>query len=210
MTILLLEDDTVLGETLHEMLTEAGYATEWVSDGEAAAEAAFNTPYDLYIFDINVPQINGFDLVESLRGADDQTPTIFISAMSDIAAITKGFGVGANDYLKKPFYPEELLVRIEARFRQMNHDMKYGEITFNPINNEVKRSGKLLSLGDVQLPILRLFITNIGRTIAKESLLDLMEHPSQSALRVAINKLKHTTGWSIENVRGIGYRIEKS
>lgn len=210
MTILLLEDDTVLGETLHEMLSEAGYATDWVSDGEEAAEAAFNTRYDLYIFDINVPQINGFDLVESLRSADDQTPTIFISAMSDIAAITKGFGVGANDYLKKPFYPEELLVRIEARFGKMKQDVEYGEITYNPISHEVRRNGQLLSLGDVQLPFLRLFVTNIGRTITKESLFDLMEHPSQSALRVAINKLKHTTGWNIKNVRGIGYRIEKS
>lgn len=210
MTILLMEDDRILGETLHEMLLEAGYHTDWVMDGEAAAEATYNQHYDLYVFDINVPEINGFDLVQSLRSADDTTPAIFISAMTDMAAITKGFAVGADDYLKKPFYPEELLIRIEAKFSRKQPLIQYGEISFNPENQEIKRDGKILSLGDVQLPLLRLFITNIGRTLIKETLFDAMEHPSDSALRVAINKLKHTTGWEIENIRGVGYRIEKS
>lgn len=208
--ILLLEDDLVLGETIHEMLSERGYQCSWVLNGQAAAEAAYDVRYDLYIFDINVPELNGFDLVQSLRYAEDNTPTIFISAMSDIAAITKGFSVGADDYLKKPFYPQELLLRIEARFSRQTHLITHGNITYNPRSKEVLRQGHVLSLGEVQLPLLALFITNIGRTLTKESLFELMEHPSDSALRFAINKLKHTTGWNIENVRGIGYRIEKS
>jgi DNA-binding response OmpR family regulator len=207
---LLLEDDLILGETIHEMLLENGYEVDWVRDGQAACDATFENGYNLYIFDINVPEINGFDLVEQLRGADDLTPTIFISAMSDMAALSKGFKVGADDYIKKPFYPEELLLRIEARFLRKESPVSYGKISYNPQNNEIKKDGKLLSLGDVQLPFLRLFITNIGRTLSKESLFDLMEHPSDSALRVAINKLKSTTEWEIQNIRGIGYRIEKS
>ena len=207
---MLLEDNLILGETIHEMLLENGYEVDWVRDGQAACDATFENGYNLYIFDINVPEINGFDLVEQLRGADDLTPTIFISAMSDMAALSKGFKVGADDYIKKPFYPEELLLRIEARFLRKESPVSYGKISYNPQNNEVKKDGKLLSLGDVQLPFLRLFITNIGRTLSKESLFDLMEHPSDSALRVAINKLKSTTEWEIQNIRGIGYRIEKS
>ncbi|OHE12216.1 MAG: hypothetical protein A3J96_02675 [Sulfurimonas sp. RIFOXYC2_FULL_36_7] len=192
------------------MLLENGYEVDWVRDGQAACDATFENGYNLYIFDINVPEINGFDLVEQLRGADDLTPTIFISAMSDMAALSKGFKVGADDYIKKPFYPEELLLRIEARFLRKESPVSYGKISYNPQNNEVKKDGKLLSLGDVQLPFLRLFITNIGRTLSKESLFDLMEHPSDSALRVAINKLKSTTEWEIQNIRSVGYRIEKS
>ena len=207
---MLLEDNLILGETIHEMLLENGYEVDWVRDGQAACDATFENGYNLYIFDINVPEINGFDLVEQLRGADDLTPTIFISAMSDMAALSKGFKVGADDYIKKPFYPEELLLRIEARFLRKESPVSYGKISYNPQNNEIKKDGKLLSLGDVQLPFLRLFITNIGRTLSKESLFDLMEHPSDSALRVAINKLKSTTEWEIQNIRGIGYRIEKS
>ncbi|MCX6061675.1 MAG: response regulator transcription factor [Campylobacterales bacterium] len=208
MKILLLEDDILLGETLEEMLTEAHYDIHWVKDGEEAAEASFDTLYDLYILDINVPKINGFQLLEELRAAGDNTRVIFISAMSDMASISKGFRLGADDYLKKPFFPEELLVRIDAKFTQFQKVIQHGEITFNPQNNEVHKEGRLITLGDVQLPMLRLFIQNIGRTLTKESLFDLMEHPSDSALRVAINKLKTTTNWEIQNVRAVGYRLE--
>jgi two-component system, OmpR family, response regulator QseB len=206
--ILLLEDDLILGETLEEMLTEAHYGVHWVKDGEEAAEATFDTVYDLYILDINVPKINGLKLLEELRAAGDNTRVIFISALSDMASISKGFSLGAEDYLKKPFFPEELLVRIDAKFTQFKKVIQLGEITFNPQNNEVHKQGHLITLGDVQLPMLRIFIQNIGRTLTKETLFDLMEHPSDSALRVAINKLKTTTNWEIQNIRGVGYRLE--
>ncbi len=208
MKILLLEDDLLLGETLEEMLNDAHYDVHWVKDGEEAAEATFDTPYDLYILDINVPKINGLKLLEELREAGDDTRVIFISALSDIASISKGFHLGAEDYLKKPFFPEELLVRIDAKFAKSQKIIQHGEITFNPQNNEVHKEGQLITLGDVQLPLLRLFIQNIGKTLLKEDLFDLMEHPSDSALRVAINKLKNTTNWEIKNIRAVGYRLE--
>ncbi len=192
------------------MLLESGYEVDWVMDGDAACEASWQKRYNLYIFDINVPQINGFDLLEQLRNANDTTPALFISAMTDISAMAKGFRIGADDYIKKPFYPQELLLRLEARFLKKQVLLSYGKISYNLKNDEIKKDGKFLSLGDVQLPLLRLFITNIGRTLSKESLFDVMEHPSESALRVAINKLKSTTEWEIINIRGIGYRIEKS
>lgn len=208
--ILLLEDDLILGETIHEMLVDAGYNSVWTINGEAAAEATYNSSFDLYVFDINVPKLNGFDLLESLRKVDDNTPTIFMSAMTDIVAITKGFSAGADDYLKKPFYPEELLLRVESRFTSKKQLLMYKGISYDPILKEVKKNSRVLSFGEVQLALLSFFIENIGRTLSKDSLLDLMEHPSDSALRVAINKLRHTTGWDIENIRGIGYRIDKS
>lgn len=208
MKILLLEDDLLLGETLEEMLQDAHYDVNWVKDGEEAVEATFNTPYDLYILDINVPKINGLQLLEELRAAGDDTRVIFISALSDISSITKGFHLGAEDYLKKPFFPEELLVRIDAKFTKFQKFIQHRDITFNPHNNEVHKKGRLITLGDVQLPLLRLFIQNIGKTLLKETLFDLMEHPSDSALRVAINKLKNTTGWEIKNIRAVGYRLE--
>lgn len=208
MKILLLEDDFILGESIEEMLREANYDVDWVRNGEEAANQTYDSVYDLYLFDINVPEINGFELLEQLRNADDLTPTIFISALSDIASITKGFALGADDYLKKPFYPEELIVRVEAKFAKRQNTFHCGAISYNPKTNEITKNGILLCLGDVQLPLLRLFITNIGHTLSKENLFELMEHPSDTALRVAINKLKHTTEWKIDNIRGIGYRIE--
>ncbi|MFA6144636.1 MAG: response regulator transcription factor [Sulfurimonas sp.] len=209
MKILLLEDDLLLGETLEEMLIEAHYDVDWVKDGEEAAEATFETVYDLYLLDINVPKINGLKLLEALRAAGDETRVIFISALSDIVSISKGFELGAEDYLKKPFFPQELMVRIEAKFARLSKPIIHGAIHFNPQNNEVHKGDHLITLGDVQLPFLRIFIQNIGKTLSKERLFDLMEHPSDSALRVAINKLKHTTGWEIQNIRAVGYRLEK-
>lgn len=205
-----MEDDIILGETIEEMLIEAHHDVDWVKDGEEAADASFDTRYDLYILDINVPKINGLQLLEDLRDSGDETSVIFISAMSDIATISKGFTLGAEDYLKKPFFPEELLVRIQAKMARKEKLLRFGEIEFNPQTREVKKSNHLITLGEVQLPFLELFIENIGKTLTKESLFDLMEHPSDTALRVAINKLKHTTGWEIQNVRGIGYRLEES
>lgn len=203
-----MEDDPILGETIEEMLVEAHYDVHWVKDGEEAADASFDTRYDLYILDINVPKINGLQLLEDLRHAGDETSVIFISALSDITTITKGFTLGAEDYLKKPFFPEELLVRIQAKMAKKEKNLHFGDIEFNPLTREVKKNNHLISLGEVQLPFLQLFIENIGKTLTKESLFDLMEHPSDAALRVAINKLKNTTGWEIQNVRGIGYRLE--
>lgn len=208
MEILLLEDDTLLGETIDEMLKDAGHKVFWVKDGYEALDATFDRVYDLYILDINVPKLNGLKVLEELRDAGDDTRVIFISALSDMASITKGFKLGAEDYIKKPFFPEELIVRIEAKIAKSNIVIQHNEIYFNPQNNEARRANKLITLGDVQLPLLRIFIQNIGKTLLKENLFELMEHPSDSALRVAINKLKKTTGWKIQNIRSVGYRLE--
>jgi two-component system, OmpR family, response regulator QseB len=209
-TILLLEDDLVLGETIQEMLTDAGYRTIWVQNGGDAAEKAYETSFDLYVFDINVPELNGFDLLESLREAQDETPAIFISAMTDIAAMTKGFAVGADDYLKKPFYPEELLLRIEAKFTRMQHAIHCGDIVYDPRTQTIQKEGKVVTLGELQFLFFDMLIHNIGKTIPKERFLEVMEHPSENGMRVALNKLKQMTQWDIQNIRGVGYRIEKS
>lgn len=209
MKILLLEDDLVLGETLHEMLSDAGYTTVWVKDGIQASEETYQNTFDLYILDINVPELNGFELLESLRNAEDETPAIFISAMTDIKAITRGFSVGADDYLKKPFYPEELLLRVKAKFSRTLHTIRYGEITYDPRTKVIQKSGRVLSLGELQFQFFEILIHHIGQTIPKERFLEHMEHPSENGMRVALNKLKHVTEWDIQNIRGIGYRIEK-
>ena len=113
--ILLLEDDMMLGDTIKELLEQNGYHVDLATDGEAAVELSFDTVYDMYIFDINVPLLDGFELLSSLRHAEDTTPTLFISAMTDLQTMTKGFALGAEDFIKKPFFPEELLLRVNAK-----------------------------------------------------------------------------------------------
>ncbi len=207
--ILLLEDDTLLAETLQELLTSEGYDVTLVLDGGAAADAAYEKKFDLYVFDINVPDINGLELLESLRGADDKTPAIFISALVDLNSITKGFQVGADDYIKKPFFPEELLIRVNAKLAQQAPALiRYGDLEFDPQKKLLRKEGHLLALGEVQEKLFELFITNFDQVLDKEILLDCLEKPSPTALRVALTKLKQTTGLNIQNLRGVGYILE--
>lgn len=206
--ILLMEDDGLLAETLQELLIENGYAVDLASSGDEAAELSYENSYDLYVFDINVPDIDGFELLQSLREASDKTPTIFISAMVDIQTISKGFELGAEDYLKKPFFPEELLIRIKAKFPEPDKIFVCGDFSYDEKNNAYKKGDTRLSLGEMQQELFKLFYHNIGRVVDKEILMDCLTHPSSTALRVAINKLKQTTGLPIENVRGVGYVLE--
>jgi DNA-binding response OmpR family regulator len=206
--ILLLEDDRLLAETIQEMLEDNGYQVDLAVTGAEAADLSYENAYALYIFDINVPEIDGFDLLESLRNASDKTPTIFMSAMVDINSISKGFELGAEDYLKKPFFPEELLIRVKAKLTVKKGIFTCGDFTYDEKNNEFTKAGSRLSLGEVQHALFDQFYHNIGRTIDKDILLECLTQPSSTALRVAINKLKQTTGLPIENVRGIGYVLE--
>ena len=116
--ILLLEDDLILGETLKEILEDEDYKVTWVKDGNDGLSKTFEKDFDLYLFDVNVPFINGFELLQSLRENKDITPAIFITALIDIDNLTKGFKVGADDYIRKPFNANELIVRVDSLIKK--------------------------------------------------------------------------------------------
>jgi DNA-binding response OmpR family regulator len=208
--ILLLEDDALLAQTLQELLQSAGYKVDMVHNGNDAIDASYENKYDLYVFDINVPDMNGLELLESLRKADDATPAIFISALIDLNSISKAFAIGADDYLKKPFFPEELLIRVNAKLSQHNKDIIYKHLRYSLHNKELYRDEKIVPLGEVQECLCDVFMQNIGKVLDKTLLMDCLVNPSDTALRVALNKLKHITGVDIKNIRGIGYMLEKS
>jgi len=208
--ILLLEDDYELAETLKELLEENNYSVDMVHSGNEAIDASYENSYDLYIFDINVPDLSGIELLESLREASDTTPTIFISALIDLNTIAKGFEVGAADYIKKPFFPEELLIRVKAKFATFSQDIVYKNLRYSPERKELYIDGKILSLGEVQECLCDIFMHNIGKVLDKSILMDCLVNPSDTALRVALNKFKKTTGVPIKNIRGVGYILEKS
>ena len=207
--ILLLEDDIELGDTIKELLEYEDYSVTLVRDGTKALDKSYEEKYDLYIFDINVPEISGLELLKSLREADDETPTIFISALVDLNSISQGFAVGADDYIKKPFFPEELLIRVNAKFIQLSKSIVYKHLEYNPSEKLLKSGGSIVSLGEVQASLFDTFVHNIGKVLDKEILLECLEHPSDTALRVAINKLKNTLNVDIKNIRGVGYSLEK-
>ncbi len=207
-----MEDDAILAESLQEYLEAEGYDVDVALRGEEVYEETFEKSYDLYVFDINVPDINGFEVLQALKEAEDETPTIYISAMTDIDSITRGFDLGAVDYLKKPFDPEELLLRIRHRLDRQAPERKgyeLGEIHFDPETGRIERKdGEHFFLGEVQSKLLETLASRRGEVVGTSELLDQLGRPSPNALRVAIAKLKKRLGISIENVRGQGYLLE--
>ena len=209
MKILLLEDDEILCESLQEYLESEGFEVDIAHDGEKVYDLTFNNQYDLYIFDINVPKENGFDVLQHLKEADDNTPAIYITALTDINSISKGFALGAEDYIKKPFDPEELVIRIKSKYLKNNELIYYKDIVYNPLTRELKKGGKIVGLGEVQMALFHELITNIDKIVNSYTLIDLLEHPNANALRVNLAKLKSKLGLEIKNIRGQGYILEK-
>jgi two-component system, OmpR family, response regulator len=207
--ILLLEDDYLLSETLKSLLMGEGYEVVHADDGEEALSYSYENSFDLYLFDINVPLLNGLDLLKLLRESGDTTPAFFISAYKDIQTITKAFDSACDDYIKKPFEFDELLVRIKAHMLKKNPVLLYGSIAYDLLNRRIFQKEKEVDLGFVEKEIFDLLMRNMGQTIFKEHFFDVMEKPSDVALRVHITKLKQRFSLQVINVKGIGYRLEK-
>jgi DNA-binding response OmpR family regulator len=151
--------------------------------------------------------MNGIELLQSLKEADDRTPTIFISANVDIETIAKGFKVGAEDYIKKPFMPEELLIRLNAKLAN-KIVIKHQDISYNIISEDILVDGEKIYLSYAQFRLFDILFKNIGRIVNKDTLLEVSEYGSSNALRVSIKKLKTIFGIEIKNIRGLGYTIE--
>ena len=209
MKILILEDDFNLGDSLKEILELEGYEVDLVSNATEAYEKTFNEKYDLYIFDINLPDENGIEVLKNLRDADDKTPTMFITALVDLNTMSKAFNVGIEDYIKKPFDPEELIIRINAKLKQnLNQNIKVGNIEYEVENKLIKKDGKIISLGETLKNIFHELIVNADRVVSKDRLLELINSDNDTALRVNMSKLKNKLGIDIKNIRGEGYMIE--
>ncbi len=212
--ILLLEDDLLLGETLEDLLDEEGYALTWCKNGQEALDAAFENKFDLYIFDINVPLINGLTLLSELRSADDMTPSIYLTSHQEKSVMQQGFESGADDYIKKPFDTDELLLRIQALLRRVKRreTQCMGVLCVDPDRFVIYENNAELSLSKKEYTLLALLVESGGKTVTKEMIIDaLWPHnasASDGSIRVLINRLKQELSTvEIQNVRGIGYRL---
>lgn len=219
MKILLLEDDVALSDIMSEYLQDNDFELDHVYDGEEALSRAYETHYDLYLFDVNVPAIKGFDLLKILRDNGDSTPTIFVTSLNDIDDVSRGFQSGADDYLKKPFELAELLLRIKniqkrVFTQQRSTVVRIDEnITFD-IDTELLHIGEeSVSLPQKELKLLKHFLKHPNEIVPFEDLngvlWDFDETASAESLRAHIKNLrKHLTKDIIQNLRGQGYRFE--
>ncbi len=213
MKILLLEDDEMLGETLQEMLEDEGYDVTLATTSDEVLDLTFENSYDMYVFDIGVPGMDGTELLKALREGEDKTPAIFVSARVDLEWISKGFESGAFDYIKKPFYPEELLIRIKTRLDSNTNNEKFlacGSWKYYPEFHKLQTpQDESIVLTGVAEKLVQALFEARGQVVDRERLMDILQTPSDVALRVAINSLRKKTGLPIKSIRGVGYIIEE-
>jgi DNA-binding response OmpR family regulator len=214
--ILLLEDDELFSQSLIDFLELENFKVDLAQDGEIFLEKNYTKNYDLYLLDINVPKINGLELIKLLKNSNDKTPIIFLTSYKDKETLKECFKTGADDYLTKPVDLDELLLRIFAILKRAGKNFEnivINNIEFNPISKEIYKDKQLLKLPPKVVDLFELFCENRGKTVTKEQLINHLwnsnEEYSDGSLRVYVNKLKSLLEKnSIKNIKGIGYKIE--
>ncbi len=217
--ILLLEDDELFSLSLIDYLEEfAEVNITHASNSNTMLELIYENRYDLYLLDINLPDINGLDLLKDIRNATDETPTIFLTSYKDKDTLKQGFENGADDFLTKPFDMDELILRINSlmkRVKKQNH-ISLGNIEFNFDNKEVKIDGKAVKFSLKALELFELFYQNNNAIVTKDMIINRLwtanESYSEGSIRVYVNSIKKlftdATLFNISNIKNIGYKIE--
>lgn len=217
MKILLLEDDTLLSEVITEQLEYYHYQITPAFTGSEAEEIFYKEQFDLLLLDVNVPGISGFEFLEEIRQLGKHTPAIFITSMNTPADLLKGFEIGANDYLKKPFDMVELIARIEniKRHFHINTEETYqltSNIHYNHATHLLLVDSHEERLSNKEAEILHYLIQHQGKVITQEELSlnvwSYEEQPTAATIRSYIKKLRKILGsTTIETIRGVGYRL---
>ena len=214
MKILLLEDDVILQEIIEEFLIENAYEVESFFDGEKALDAIGSGSYDMLLLDVNVPNIDGFEILSYLREIGNTTPAIYITSLAGIADLKKGFGLGADDYLKKPFELEELNARIEhiSRLYRLQEEIEFDGMKFIPKAHQIYMQDKVVEMRQKEAQVLEYFIRNTGKIIPCDEIIENVwddEHvPTHATIRTYIKNLRKMFEKEyFDNIKGEGYRF---
>lgn len=221
MKLLLVEDNTSLSQIISKGLKKCSYAVDSAYDGEEAIESFDVNEYDLIILDLNLPKIDGLDVLKHIRTSNKLVKIIILSARSEIEDRVKGLDMGANDYLIKPFDFIELEARIRCllrqRFIQESSILKYKDIQMDINNKSVSVGNNELKLTKKEYLILEFLLINKGNVISAETLVehvwesdvDLFSNSLKSHMYSLKKKLSEYIEYDIvKNNRGLGYIIE--
>jgi two-component system, OmpR family, response regulator len=218
MNILLIEDDTILNETIAHFLKMKENEVTSLDDGMDAIKMIDQTNFDLYIIDINIPHIDGLEIVKYIRQKNLQTPIIMITASMELENLKKSYKNGCDDYIKKPFYLDELEIRINKLMdREMDKSslIQISEtVTYDSDYEELTVDGVVKRLRKKEKRLLNLFLNNVNRTLTFEVIENFVwenEIKDSYPLRQLVNDLrKHFNNGEeyILNVRGEGYKFE--
>jgi DNA-binding response OmpR family regulator len=217
MRVLVIEDDRELAEALGVGLRRERLAVDVALDGQTGLEQALVTGYDVIVLDRDLPGLHGDDVCAGLVKAGCRSRVLMLTAAGTIEDRVDGLGIGADDYLPKPFAFAELVARIRALLRRaepmLPPVLKSGDLELNPSRRQVSRGGRLLDLGPKEFGVLELLLSAQGRVVSAEEILervwDEMADPFTSAVKVTMSRLRRKLGDPpvIETVAQAGYRI---
>ncbi|MBE2186062.1 MAG: response regulator transcription factor [Rhodothermales bacterium] len=223
--LLIVEDDPQLSTGLQLYLESFGYDVTVVNDGAEGLEEASALPgYDLVVLDAKLPGKSGFDILREMRARGAATPVLMLTGMGSAEDRIRGFELGADDYLTKPFVTEELLARIQVILKRARPDpvaasgmFLVGGLVVDLDNQSASRDGKPVDLTDLEFRLLRYFLVHRGRTVSRKQLLrDVWNLPSEVETRTIdrhVNALRKVMdgededSWPIRSVYGIGYKL---
>lgn len=219
--ILLAEDDLNLGVLLVDYLETEGFGVKLCKDGELALKTFHNNKFDLCLVDVMMPKMDGFALAKEIRTKDNKMPLIFITAKSLKEDKLAGYGLGADDYITKPFDEEELLWKIKAIIRRIPENNKeakpdiisIGKYTFDFVNQSISIKGKTKRITEKESDILNYLSNHRNKVIKREEMLKELwgenDYFIGRSLDVFITKirkyLKEDPSLTIENVFGVGF-----
>ncbi len=218
-TILLLEDDIQLSDTVKQFLELKGYAVCVAYDGLQAEEIVYEKHIDLMLLDVKVPHMSGFDFLKYVRAEGKETPAIFITSLNAVEDVEKGFSLGCDDYIRKPFALKELLVRVESLLKRTfgTHDeqVDLGEgLLFDVKALTLTKNKERIPLKTKELKLLSLFLQHQNELVNYDSIHEALwgydEEPSAGSLRTYIKTLRAAQGKEkIETIKNVGYRFVK-
>ncbi len=218
MRLLVVEDDTLLGDGIRAGLEHEGYAVDWVEAAESAELALKTGQYDLMILDLGLPGMPGLTLLKRLRERENDLPVLILTARDAVQDRIEGLDSGADDYLSKPFDLEELAARIRALLRRRsgraNPVIRHHEITLDPAAHEVTRNGEVVDISPREFAILQMLLENRGKVMSRsrleEGLYSWNAEVESNTVEVHIHHLRRKLGASlIRTIRGVGYIIDK-
>ncbi|MBL7251297.1 response regulator transcription factor [Alloalcanivorax marinus] len=215
MRLLLVEDSVDLADQLMPLLRDNGYAVDWLADGRDALVRAHDEPFDLAILDLGLPGMDGLEVLRRWRGEGLAMPVLILTARDSWAERVDGLRAGADDYLTKPFHPDELLLRVQAVLRRSHGSsggghLEAGGLALDEARQSVWEGDREMELTGAEFRMLRYFMLNPGRLLSKaaltEHLYDGESERDSNVVEVHVNRLRRKLGRdAIQTRRGQGY-----
>lgn len=226
MKILLVEDEQKIASFVMAGFREQGIAIEHCADGHAGLQRASTALFDAIVLDIMLPGRDGLSVLKAMRSSGNTTPVILLTARNELDDRIQGLSLGADDYLAKPFFVEELIARVHALLRRTSSErsnmLVVGNLQLDRISREVTWCGQPIGLTGREFNLIEYLMRSPGRVLTRTQILehvwDLDFDPSTNVVDVCIQRIRKKIGATasllqavnpIESVRGVGYRIRE-